>query len=248
MVVSADQVAATLQLLVPGFIALSVFYWFGLSVKRTDWRWTLWSLVASVPLSAIAIPSGSAIASFVADRFGAKSDDIQTAIAACSAKAIAPSTSQDAVQSAVKACVSSGTAQAHWSLDPLFQMLVAVILAIVVGLAAVWVWVRLARKYPNLRSRTEPLVWGAVLRSGHNLMLKVDDATYVGWSQEIADPVEVDASDLDLYLTQVKMITPEGPVDLDVQGLLVRREDIKWIQVLYTEAEYQTLRQKRSTA
>jgi hypothetical protein len=49
-VISAPDVAATLEYLLPGFIAIKVFTFFGLRSTRTDLELTLWSLAASVPL------------------------------------------------------------------------------------------------------------------------------------------------------------------------------------------------------
>lgn len=47
---SLDDAAATLRVVVPGFLALRVFYWRGLRTQRTDLELVLWSLVLSVPL------------------------------------------------------------------------------------------------------------------------------------------------------------------------------------------------------
>jgi hypothetical protein len=52
--VSADDVVATLRFLVPGFVALRVFYWFGLRTKRTDLELTLWGLLTAAVIDAIA--------------------------------------------------------------------------------------------------------------------------------------------------------------------------------------------------
>jgi hypothetical protein len=52
--VSADDVVATLRFLVPGFVALRVFYWLGLKTKRTDLELTLWSLLAAAVIDALA--------------------------------------------------------------------------------------------------------------------------------------------------------------------------------------------------
>ena len=57
MLVNADQVAATLALLVPGFVLMKTFYWFGLATKRSDAQWVIWSLLAAAPISAVAHPS-----------------------------------------------------------------------------------------------------------------------------------------------------------------------------------------------
>lgn len=49
---SAEDIAATLRFIAPGFVALSVIYWFGLKTKRTDLQLTLWSLIAAAPIDA----------------------------------------------------------------------------------------------------------------------------------------------------------------------------------------------------
>ena len=54
MFVKAEDVADTLRLLVPGFVALKVFYVLGLRTKRSDAQWAIWSVLATVPLSALA--------------------------------------------------------------------------------------------------------------------------------------------------------------------------------------------------
>jgi hypothetical protein len=46
--------AATVAFLAPGFVALKVFYVFGLRTKRSDAQWAIWSLLASVPIEAMA--------------------------------------------------------------------------------------------------------------------------------------------------------------------------------------------------
>ncbi len=54
MLINASDVADTLRLLVPGFLATPVFYWFGLRTKRSEWEWVIWSLLAAVPVNAVA--------------------------------------------------------------------------------------------------------------------------------------------------------------------------------------------------
>ncbi len=54
MLVSADQVADTLRLVVPGFLAAKAFYLVGLRTKRSDAQWVIWSLIAAVPITALA--------------------------------------------------------------------------------------------------------------------------------------------------------------------------------------------------
>lgn len=63
MTITADSAAATIVLLAPGFVLLSVFYWFGLQVKRSDAQWLIWSLIASAAIKTL--PSGGiAVAPF----------------------------------------------------------------------------------------------------------------------------------------------------------------------------------------
>jgi hypothetical protein len=54
MLVTASQVADTLRLLVPGFVMMKTFYVFGLQTKRSDAEWAIWSLLAAVPVNALA--------------------------------------------------------------------------------------------------------------------------------------------------------------------------------------------------
>jgi hypothetical protein len=53
MLVSADQVADTLRLLVPGFVLMKTFYVFGLKTRRSDAQWVIWSLLAAVPVNGL---------------------------------------------------------------------------------------------------------------------------------------------------------------------------------------------------
>src|SRR6266851_7885945 len=54
MLVSAQQVVDTLALLVPGFVLIKVFYFFGLQTKRSDAQWVIWSILASAPIASLA--------------------------------------------------------------------------------------------------------------------------------------------------------------------------------------------------
>ena len=48
-----DVVDAVLYL-GPGFLALKLFYLFGAQRPRSEWEWTTWSVVASIPINALA--------------------------------------------------------------------------------------------------------------------------------------------------------------------------------------------------
>lgn len=54
MFTQAGAVAATLALLVPGFVALKIFYRFALHSERSDAKWAVWSVLATVPIGALA--------------------------------------------------------------------------------------------------------------------------------------------------------------------------------------------------
>lgn len=54
MTLTATDVEATLRYVVPGFIALKVFYLFGLRTRRTDLEWTLWSILAAAAIDTAA--------------------------------------------------------------------------------------------------------------------------------------------------------------------------------------------------
>lgn len=226
MLVSADDVAATLKLLLPGFLALSVFYWFGLAVRRTDWRWLLWSLLASYPLTVLS----EWINSLVASALNAKASDLPTAIAKCAGDSVGLGGSIDAIKESVNSCATDALTERYLNLE----LPIALALGVVVGLVAVWGWRRLARTYPDWRRRGEPLAWSSILRSEQWVQATTDKMTYVGWVREVADPVETDADDLDIYLTHVKEIVDGVPRDLNVAGLLLSRAEIKLLAVLNT--------------
>lgn len=48
--------------LAPGFLALKLFYLLGAQRPRSEWEWTTWSIIASLPISAIAIMLRSLVA------------------------------------------------------------------------------------------------------------------------------------------------------------------------------------------
>lgn len=52
--ITAQQVTDTLALLIPGFLALKLFYVFGLQTKRSDVEWALWSILFSAPIAGLA--------------------------------------------------------------------------------------------------------------------------------------------------------------------------------------------------
>jgi hypothetical protein len=219
MLVTAEDVAATLRLLVPGFVALSVFYWFGLAVKRTDWRWTLWSLVASVPIAYVA--------QLVAGWLGAAEKSLAAAFADCGLDALEGLMRSAERREALEGCANSSIAANH----PEVTLGIAVLLAVLIGAVAAIIWRRIAEVQPSWLRRMQPNAWGAYLRDSRWLLLKTEDGMYSGWAQSVADPVETD--DLDLLLGD-----PEALVDgvyqpiPGVEALLVRREDIKWVALL----------------
>jgi uncharacterized protein DUF6338 len=51
--VSAPDIEATIRYLVPGFIALKVFYLFGLRTRRSDFGWTVLSIATAAILDSI---------------------------------------------------------------------------------------------------------------------------------------------------------------------------------------------------
>jgi hypothetical protein len=51
--VTTDLVAGVL-FLAPGFLALTLFYLLGAQRKRSEWEWTTWSVIASLPITGLA--------------------------------------------------------------------------------------------------------------------------------------------------------------------------------------------------
>lgn len=59
--IAAQEVADTLRLLIPGFVALKVFYLLGLRTKRSDLEWTLWSVLTAAIIGPLVTPIGTMI-------------------------------------------------------------------------------------------------------------------------------------------------------------------------------------------
>ena len=55
---NAADIQATLEFLVPGFIALKVFYVFGLRTRRSDFGWTVFSIAGAAILNAFVVRLG----------------------------------------------------------------------------------------------------------------------------------------------------------------------------------------------
>lgn len=54
MPLSADQVATVVALLLPGFILMKIFYFFGLRTRQQDAQWYMWSILLGAPFAAVA--------------------------------------------------------------------------------------------------------------------------------------------------------------------------------------------------
>jgi hypothetical protein len=220
MTISADDATSTLRYVLPGFVALTFFYWFGLATKRADWRWLLWSLLASVPIGLAA--------RWLAEIVGDKPTDVAGTAASCGTNLLDDELARGAFRTALEGCINSALTQHNAPTELLF----AIVIALLAGLAAVYLWRLLARSFPTLRRKTEPLVWGSVLREPRWLQVYVEGATYFGYTAEAADPVEVEASDLDLYLGAPQILRGEAFVPMEnVEGVILRRDDIKRIEV-----------------
>lgn len=50
----ADQLVNAAGLLAPGFIAMKLFYVFGAQRQRSQWEWTTWSVLISLPIDWVA--------------------------------------------------------------------------------------------------------------------------------------------------------------------------------------------------
>lgn len=216
--ISADQVADTLRLLIPGFVALKIFYWFGQRSKRADWEWTLWAVLVSAPIAVLA----NAIAELV----GSKSVDIANAIGKCGLEKGAGKTGAD-LQAVLTTCASDALAANNADL----RLAVALLIAALLGAGGVIVWKWLARTYPRVRERASLEAWDAVLSQPHWVQMKVGDLLYSGKVDLVADPVETD--NLDIYIKEPAIIQGDNAVELGgAEGILVSRDKIDWIQVL----------------
>jgi Family of unknown function (DUF6338) len=224
MTITSDDILATLRALIPGFIAVSSFYWFGLKVKRPDWRWFVWSVLAAAPLSWAGAST--------AELLGAKSGDLASAITSCGVSAVQGAQQLSDFQNALTTCVSDALSAHNPALGLAIGVGYAVLIAIVVTVG----WQMLSERYPRLRYHAETSAWGTVLRDVRWLQVKTSDGVYRGWNELTADPTET--ADLDIYLRDPAVVEADGPRPLDaVEGMLIRRTDIGWVQVLKTPGD-----------
>ena len=228
MVVSADNVAATLSLIVPGFLALSIFYWFGLPQKRTDWRWVIWSLAATAPLAWIAAR--------LAENWGASSASLAAAFSDCSTSAIrglgAERAIGDVSDDELKTVLSTCADKSIGAHNPELQLLIAVGLAIAAGFVAVVVWRIAVKISPTAARRVAGTAWEDAFTRKAWIQIKTEDGLYSGYWDFVSEPTQTD--DLDIIIKQPAIVGEDGSVqELDnVDKMLFRRDDIKWIEIM----------------
>lgn len=216
--ITADQVVDTLRLLIPGFVALKVFYVFGQRTKRADWEWTLWSVLLSAPIAGAA--------TWIAGVVGASTTSLSAAIVDCGVTN-APGETGDDLRAILAACVNDSTAAHNADL----RLLLAVGIALLGGLGLALAWQYLSKRVASLREKASLEAWDAVLSEPHWVQLKVGDLIYSGKVKVVADPVETD--DLDIYITEPAIISGSTTTELtETAGILVARDKIDWIQVL----------------
>ena len=216
--IDAQQVADTLRLLIPGFVALKVFYWFGQRTKRADWEWALWSVLVAAPIAAAA--------NWLAGLFGSPSSSLTKLVVDCGIANGSAKSGED-LRTALTRCVNDALAAHNADL----RLLISVVLGIVGALAAVVLWRRLAKSVPRLREQAAMQAWDAVLSQPHWVQMKVGDLVYSGKVDIVADPVETE--DLDIYIREPAIISGSQVIELrQTEGILVARDDIAWVQVL----------------
>lgn len=178
MLVSAQQVTDTLALLVPGFVLVKVFYFFGLQTKRSDAQWVIWSVLASAPIASLAS----------------------------------------------RPTTGYGT---------MTTLTVSLLFAVTGGVLLSGAWRQLAAGRPDLLARELIRAWDVVLspRQRWLQMELVDGRVFLGKQEYLA--LSVDTDDLDIYLVDVRQST-DGNLEVieGIDGLLVRRADIRFIAVL----------------
>jgi hypothetical protein len=150
-----------------------------------------------------------------------------SSIADCAANQATGKAAAD-VKTAVATCAADSLA-GH---NPGLQLVIALLLALVGGLAAAGLWRLACQRSPRLQQKASVQAWDAVLRQPHWVQVKVGDLIYSGKVDTLADPVETET--LDIYLTDPAIVDAQGGVmELTAtKGVLLAREKIDWIQVL----------------
>jgi hypothetical protein len=228
VVVSADNVAATLSLVVPGFLALSIFYWFGLQQKRTDWRWVIWSLALTAPIAWMAAK--------LAERGGASSDDLAAAFAKCGVSSVRGlgtgrligDLTDDQLKTALAGCANTSIS-GH---NPELQLVFAVLLALLVGGLAVAVWRSIVYVWPGAARRVAGTAWEDAFKDKAWIQVKTDDALFSGYWDFVSEPTQTD--DLDIIIKEPAIVAADGSFEelTQVDAMLFRRADIRWIELM----------------
>jgi Family of unknown function (DUF6338) len=230
VLVTADDVAATLALVVPGFVALTVFYWLGLRQRRTDWQWLLWSLVVTVPVAWLATLASSAL---VADSRAPA--QVFTACVVDELRAFGQSRPIGAISEAELSEPIVGCSDAAAAAIPEIRFAIALGLGVAAGLAGALAWWVAGRVWPSLHTRAAQTVWERKVHGPAYVRVKTDDATYVGSLRMDAAAADVgDMDDVDILIGNPGILTDEGEVNwlTRVDSMIVRRADIKWLQIM----------------
>jgi uncharacterized protein DUF6338 len=221
--ITAEGVADTLRLLIPGFVALKLFYLFGLKTKRSDLEWTLWSVLVAAPLAATA--------NWIANLIGQPATDLPGAFAKCAVDASRTSAPAD-LEGKLSACASQALNVHNADL----RLAIALALALVLGLGASWIWRKAVKSNPGIARGASTTAWSALLREPHWIQVLLKDGRVIsGYVAGAADSAETDA--LDLYLGEPAWVTQDSQGQATetrmtgVQGVLLSREEIHSILV-----------------
>jgi hypothetical protein len=105
-------------------------------------------------------------------------------------------------------------------------------LAIVAGLIAVAIWRIIVAISPGAARRVAGTAWEDAFTRKAWIQVKTEDGLYSGYWDFVSEPTQTD--DLDIIIKEPAIVGADGAVEAlnNVESMLFRREDIKWIEIM----------------
>lgn len=220
MILTAEEVVAAISYLIPGFIALKIFYVFAFRSKRSDLEWAVWSLLGSAAIA----PVTSGTASFLG--LTKSPGTFEAAVKSCVTPIIAgPETERVA---GVVACANSALAK---QTDLFWLVLIGSIFGVVLGVILVALWRALDRRLPGVGAKGIATSWDRLFNNLPSApwveVLLGDGRRLQGILAKIASDIESEHPDL--YLVAPAWLKQDGTREpiADVQGVWLPRSEVK---------------------
>jgi hypothetical protein len=202
MTIGLTAAIDTLVLVLPGFVALKIFYLGGIRTRRSDIEWFIWSLLASVPLAALSVLVRDGLSRMFPEELA------WTGLGAGTADT--PRIGLDALFVAIQFGLA---------------------FAVGGGLVALWRRA-IVRRWPSLQSGARLQAWDTALGTGGWVTVFTKEGRAVfGYLGEIADSAQTDRLDLFVKCPAWYDIGSGELTSLEpAQGIYIAHDEVAYIQ------------------